>query len=141
MNKGLLGIFKIFVARALPWLAISMWLVISLGAEFIQHTYYTEKSHASSPNNEFTVFEFHSVSESGQAPYGDYLLISKKLHINDPENAMVVFAGYCRNQLKYSWASNAKIEFSCPVKDAGEIRTLVRKVYGISIEMVSNNAS
>ena len=121
--------------KKLPWLLILLWLVAKIIGHHIPQLHYTQKSQQSSPNGQYTIFAFSSASESGHAPYGDYLVISKTGKVSNPENEMIVFAGYCKNSPEYSWISNTKIEVVCENKEPNPIQTLVQKVYGITIEV------
>src|SRR5690554_4569417 len=128
-------VYKEFVQKKLPWLLILLWLTTKIIGHYIPYLYYTPKSQQSSPSGKYTILAFSSVSESGHAPYGDYLVISKTGKVSNPGNEMIVFAGYCKNSPEYSWISNTKIEVVCENKEPNPIQTLVQKVYGITIEV------
>src|SRR5690606_13272061 len=106
-------VYKEVLQKKLPWLLILLWLVAKIIGHHIPQLHYTQKSQQSSPNGQYTIFAFSSASESGHAPYGDYLVISKTGKVSSPENEMIVFAGYCKNSPEYSWVSNTKIEVVC----------------------------
>ena len=127
--------------KKLPWLLIFLWLGVKIIGYFIPQLYYTQKSQESSPNGQYTVFAFRSASETGHAPYGYYLVISKRDKVYNPENEMVIFAGYCKNSPEYSWVYNANVEVVCESTESDSILTLSRKAFGITIntKIISDN--
>ena len=131
-------VYKEFLHRKLPWLVILLWLVAKIIGHYIPQLHYTQKSQQSSPGGKYTIVAFSSAAESGHAPYGDYLVISKTGKVSNPENEMVIFAGYCMNSPEYSWVSETKIEVACVSKEPNPIHTLVQKVYGITVEVKIN---
>ena len=85
----------------------------------------------SAPGGSLIVTELHSLSESGHAPYGQYLVLSRK-QVTTPDKGFVIFAGYC-NSLSYSWISNTEIFISCDSGNSDTIRTKSIRALGVEI--------
>ena len=80
-----------------------------------------------SPSGMLTIAAFRSVSEAGHAPYGDHLVLSPEPHIRRPSDGYVVFAGYCSNELRFSWTSDTEVVIQCDTKESNPVVTLASR--------------
>lgn len=85
-----------------------------------------------SPNGNYIITEFDSMSEGAHAPYGQHLTVSK-MPVNTPDKGYVIFAGYC-NDLSYVWNSDTNITISCSGFDQEKVRSRAINAFGIKIK-------
>jgi hypothetical protein len=120
----------------LPWAVIVLFLLFQIVSPLLGGLFYSLKSQQSSPDKSHTIFEFRSGSEgAGHAPYGISLSLSAKSNIKHPDEGYVVFAGYCKEPLAYSWQGNRKIIVNCQSRRKEPVRTQAVRAYGIAIEV------
>lgn len=84
-----------------------------------------------SPDANYLITEFQSMSEGSHAPYGKHLVLSWG-PVNKPDKGHVIFAGYC-NTLTYSWASEKEITVECNSTEKDNIKSISTAAYGIEI--------
>lgn len=95
---------------------------------------YSRRSSQASPDGRFSVFEFQSHQNGLEhAPHGSLLSLSADRSLGDPEDGHVIFAGYCKTALAYRWVDNQRIAVDCAVRGDGDVRTLSKRAFGISV--------
>ncbi len=125
MNKNLIIVILLLV--------IGGCIVIKIASNSFLGVDYKFKTSKQSPSKQYTIFEFESRSETGHAPYGSELILTKKNTINFPKEGYLIFAGYCKS-LEYSWKTNSSIQVIC---ENSKIITQVKKAYDINIEVLN----
>lgn len=125
------------VSSVLFWVAISMSAAWWASRSFLSSLDHTLLSQQTSPNGQFTIHEFRSLSDRfGHAPYGLILVLSPSRTIQEPKEGHVFFAGYC-SKLVYQWTSDQQISVRCMTKapvDPKLVRTLSTRVHGIAVQ-------
>jgi hypothetical protein len=121
----------------LPWAIIGLFLLFQAASYLFDSLNYLLRSQQSSPDGRKTVFEFVSYQDGkDHAPYGSTLSLSFKASIRNPDAGYVFFAGYCKQNLTYSWQSNEKIVVNCQSsKESKTIRTQAILMHGIAVEL------
>jgi len=105
---------------------------------FTKDFYWELKSNKVSPNGGHSVYKyFYSSDGSRHAPYGTYLYLQNANSLQSPLNGYLIFAGYCGQNMNYSWSSNQSIVITCEAGEPQNIRTLASKAYGIQISLKS----
>lgn len=118
-------------------LAVPIFLLIARGISEVDSSGFAMKSNKTSPSGEYTVYQIESVSEEGNAPYGQHLVLTDKKFVMRPEDGKVIFAGYCKTPLVYEWKSDQQISIQCTPDKAEGSHTKVKEdtAFGIKIDV------
>ena len=111
---------------AVAVVGLYVWLIFPLD--------WQTKAKYKSPEGDIVAYHLQSMSETGEAPYGDHIVIAPSWHLLGQYTRQPVFAGYCAKDLKVSWTSNEALLIECEVervvtqlKQYGEI-TIIYKL-------------
>ena len=120
-------------------LYIVPWAILGLIGAYVAVGYgldrlvYPLKGVTESPNGNYRIFNFHSLSDdSGHAPYGTNLSLTRNRHISSPDDGYVIFGGHCKTGARVEWKGDAHIIVYCEQVDSA--KTQVARAYGIDIE-------
>lgn len=111
------------------------WLILPLNWQTI-----SGKKH---PEGVWVAYHIQSMSEAGEAPYGDHLVLAQSYWPLGQYYGEVVFAGYCTGGLQYRWLDAHQLHIECNAErvlkriDAFEG---VRIQYDIVKKTLHNNA-
>jgi hypothetical protein len=115
--------------------AISLYAVWNVGSSILEGMDYSVESKKASPSGRYVLYEVHSRSEGGHAPYGQHLVLSSGGQVRQPNDGYVVFAGYCIPRVAYSWTSDVQITITCKSNEKTIARTKVEVVQGIKVDV------
>jgi len=125
------------VSSVLFWIAVALSAAWWASRSFLSSLDHTLLSQQTSPNGQFTIHEFMSLSDAfGHAPYGLILVLSPSRTVREPLQGHVFFGGYC-SKLVYRWTSDQQIAVRCVTKapvNPQLVRTLSTRVLGIAVQ-------
>ncbi len=94
---------------------------------------YEVLSSETSPSGGFTLTALRSTSEGGEAPYGQYLILSGDSETYTPSDGHVLFAGYCNTELSFAWKSDREVVVHCRTNEPSPVSTLSRRFRGVEV--------
>ncbi len=110
-----------------------------IGTLFLKHfdgIDWEAESEKISPNKAFALYQYQHLSDGDRhAPYGTYIFMRQTTGLNNPRNGHLIFAGYCNEEMSYSWSGNGEINISCHSNEPDNIKTLSNKAFGIQINL------
>lgn len=125
------------VSSVLFWIAVALSAAWWAGRSALYSLDHTLLSQQTSPNGQFTIHEFKSLSDAfSHAPYGLILVLSPSRTVREPMEGHVFLAGYC-SKLVYRWTSDQQISVRCATKapvNPQLVRTLSTRVHGIAVQ-------
>lgn len=102
----------------------------------IEHDSWGLISSKKSPDQSYILHHYKYYSDSNRhAPYGDYVFLTSKHSRQPGKKGHVVFAGYCRNSLTYSWQTDTNVNVICEIQNAKDIRTYSSRAFGVNINI------
>ena len=89
----------------------------------------------SSPDKQFSTVIYNYQSDGDRhAPYGYYVYLQTSNLLNQRKGDLL-FAGYCETAPRTQWVSNLQLNIHCRSKEPDDVRTLMRRIYGIDINI------
>ena len=129
-------VLKVFIFISVFIAVIAFTLSI-----YLDGFYWEKKSSSTSPDGSLIAYEYYNMSDSDKhAPYGTYLFLQSSYKPMPAYKGYVIFAGYCNNKFKYSWASNKQLNIVCSSNEIDSIRSYSKKAYGVNISVSSKNS-
>ena len=104
-------------------LGLSFWLVFPFSWE--------TQSYKKSPDGEMRAYHLRSTSESGEAPYGDHIVLARNYWPFGQYLGDTVFAGYAVGVIKYRWLTSHLLLIECETE---KIVKQIEKVNHIHIQ-------
>jgi hypothetical protein len=116
-------------------------LVLLAAYIYTQDFFWDLESSKISPNGGYSIYKYHYTSDSDRhAPYGTYLYLQNTHSTQNPIKGYLIFAGYCGENMTYSWVNDQEIVVFCDHGESKNIRTLASKAYGIQIIFKSSSS-
>ena len=116
-------IAKTIVIVVFILIGLYFWLVFPLAWE--------TQSHKKSPDGEIIAYHLRSTSESGQAPYGNHIVLTRNYWPFGQYFGDTVFAAYAIGEVKYRWLTNHLLLIECETE---KIVKQIEKVNHIHIQ-------
>ncbi|MBV0934838.1 hypothetical protein [Marinobacterium weihaiense] len=128
--------FSKLMLKVIVLAVLVIYSLKNLIGSYMDNLYYSVESTQASPDGSFFVTQLSSLRESGHAPYGHLLVLSKSGPVKTPDEGHVVFAGYCTlHDLSYSWVNNQHLLVQCASTKQAPVASLAIKSHGIEITL------
>jgi len=98
-------IVKALLLTACIFGGLYFWLIFPLDWQTV--------SSKKAPEGGWVVYHLRSMSEAGEAPYGDHIVLAPSYWPLGQHYGEVVFAGYCGNGPEFRWLDKHQLRIEC----------------------------